>query len=493
MNPLPADPVEHARALLRDARAELRTASRLGPEVDAQLAAALGRLDEPLRVALAGTLKSGKSTLLNALVGEEIAPTDACECTRVVTWFGRSRTPRVHLVHDGGRRTPLPVRRTDGRLALDLGGVDEDRVEHLAVGWPSSLLERYTIIDTPGTSSNSAEVSARTEAFLTPEDGDCPADAVVYLMRSAHSCDLALLRRLDEHSGASGPLGVVGVLSRADELDGGEPGSLAAARLEGSRLTAEPGGPRQDWIAVSGLLALRGHTLRQAEFTALATIAALPPDQRESALLSPGRFLAGELPMPADERERLLTGFGLGGIRAAVELILAVPPTLPRWPPPWSGTAAWTSCARPSPLASTAAPPSSRRTRRSVRCAGCWSGSPGRAGSPGCCGWSTGHWPTPTSSPSCARWPAWPRCRSRPRPGPRWSRSSAAGAPRRPTGWACRRTPARPGWWPPRWPRPGTGARGWTTRCSTARPGGPTWPRCAAARPYWPGRRPGYP
>ena len=34
----------------------------------------LARFDEPLRVAIAGKVKAGKSTLLNALVGEEIAP-----------------------------------------------------------------------------------------------------------------------------------------------------------------------------------------------------------------------------------------------------------------------------------------------------------------------------------------------------------------------------------------------------------------------------------
>ena len=42
----------------------------------------LARFDEPLRVAIAGKVKAGKSTLLNALVGEAIAPTDAGECTR---------------------------------------------------------------------------------------------------------------------------------------------------------------------------------------------------------------------------------------------------------------------------------------------------------------------------------------------------------------------------------------------------------------------------
>ena len=37
------------------------------------------RLQGPMRVAIAGRVKAGKSTLLNALVGERLAPTDAGE------------------------------------------------------------------------------------------------------------------------------------------------------------------------------------------------------------------------------------------------------------------------------------------------------------------------------------------------------------------------------------------------------------------------------
>ncbi len=33
-----------------------------------------GRLEGPLRIAMAGMVKAGKSTLLNAIIGEEIAP-----------------------------------------------------------------------------------------------------------------------------------------------------------------------------------------------------------------------------------------------------------------------------------------------------------------------------------------------------------------------------------------------------------------------------------
>ena len=58
-----------------------------------------GRLNQPIRIALAGSLKAGKSTLVNALVGENIAPTDATEATRLVTWFR-------HGVHTEGDRQP---------------------------------------------------------------------------------------------------------------------------------------------------------------------------------------------------------------------------------------------------------------------------------------------------------------------------------------------------------------------------------------------------
>ena len=72
-----------ARTLLQDAarvyRDEPATAEWLTYQVD--------RLDEPLRLAIAGKVKAGKSTLLNALVGEQLAPVDAGECTKVVTWY----------------------------------------------------------------------------------------------------------------------------------------------------------------------------------------------------------------------------------------------------------------------------------------------------------------------------------------------------------------------------------------------------------------------
>lgn len=317
---MPGRELAEARRLIHAARREVDPRSKWS----AELAACERRLDEPLRVALAGTLKSGKSTLLNALIGDEIAPTDATECTRVVTWFQQAAAPRIDLVARGQQRR-LPVLRTDGHLTLDLG-VPADAVERLTVSWPSSLLNDYTVIDTPGTSSNSRDVSERTLALLAPEDGPCEADAVVYLMRDLRDADVQLLQSIHHQMTiGAGPLGVLGVLSRADEIDGGRGDSLDAAYRVSATLAEAPElrGLHQSFLPVSGLLALRGQTLRRTEFLALRSLASMPPAALDAALISVARFTAPEAPLPvsAGERRHLVEAFSLFGIRLAVSMI----------------------------------------------------------------------------------------------------------------------------------------------------------------------------
>jgi hypothetical protein len=305
-------------ALLVDARAA-------APDADCAAAIddAVGRIGEPLRVAIAGRVKAGKSTLLNALVGEELAPTDAGECTRLVTWYRNGLHYRVDLVPRSGPPREVAFRRSPA-LDIDLGGTPLEDVDHLRVWWPSARLEEVTLVDTPGIGSISTDMAARTYDFLA-DDEPAPADAVLYLLRHLHGSDVRFLEAFHDDDMVSGtPVNAVGVLSRADEIGGCRLGAMdAAARVAGRYQGDER--VRQLCrmvVPVAGLLAQGGATLREDDFRLLVSIARSGHDVVELTLTA-DRFASPGLPLdvPFEARRRLLARLGLFGVRVAVDLL----------------------------------------------------------------------------------------------------------------------------------------------------------------------------
>ncbi|WP_094288952.1 dynamin-like GTPase family protein [Mycobacterium lehmannii] len=300
------------------------------PDVHNELERIGGRLNQPIRIALAGTLKAGKSTLVNALVGEDIAPTDATEATRIVTWFRHGPTPKVTANHRGGRRSNVPIGRdpNEGGLTFDFATLDPEDIVDLDVEWPAAELIDTTIIDTPGTSSLSRDVSERTLRLLVPADGVPRVDAVVFLLRTLNAADIALLKQIGELVGGSaGALGVIGVASRADEIGAGRIDAMLSAKDVATRFTAEMErtGTCQAVVPVSGLLALTARTLRQSEFVALEKLAAVDAAELTKAMLSVDRFVRddSQLPVDAATRAALLDRFGMFGIRISIAVLRA--------------------------------------------------------------------------------------------------------------------------------------------------------------------------
>ncbi|WP_326548358.1 dynamin-like GTPase family protein [Mycolicibacterium sp. ND9-15] len=308
-------------------------AYRHRPDVHNELERIGGRLNQPIRIALAGTLKAGKSTLVNALVGEDIAPTDATEATRIVTWFRHGPTPKVTANHRGGRRSNVPIGRDpdEGGLTFDFASLDPEDIVDLDVEWPAAELIDTTIIDTPGTSSLSPDVSERTLRLLVPDDGVPRVDAVVFLLRTLNAADVALLKQIGELVGGStGALGVIGVASRADEIGAGRIDAMLSARDVATRFTAEMErtGTCQAVVPVSGLLALTARTLRQSEFVALEKLAGVDAAELTKAMLSVDRFVredgdSAALPVDAATRAALLDRFGMFGIRISIAVLRA--------------------------------------------------------------------------------------------------------------------------------------------------------------------------
>ena len=254
------------------------------------------RLHGPLRVAIAGRVKAGKSTLLNALVGERLAPTDAGECTRVVWWFQEGLTYDVDARMLSGPSRALPFHRVDGALAVDVSGIELTDLDRVEVRWPSSALRTLSLIDTPGLASLDDTTSVRTRDFLRIEDdhpGD--ADAVIYLMRHVHRSDADFLdafvdRSLDNAS----PVNAIAVLSRADEIGAGRIDAMESARRIATRIGDDERIRSMcvGVVPVAGLIAETGQTLREDEAASFRALAALPVDVRSELLVSADRFVA---------------------------------------------------------------------------------------------------------------------------------------------------------------------------------------------------------
>ncbi len=299
---------------------------RLTPSATLEERQVLERLDavfdEPMRIAIAGMVKSGKSTLLNALVGQRLAPTDTGECTRIVTWYGHGPRYEVTAVGFDGDREALRFERGD-ELVVDLEGRSSTNIERLDVRWPSERLVGQQLIDTPGLGSLSRDVSSRTAAFLTG-DTTLPVDAVVYLLRHRHPADLAFLEAFHGGVATTGAMGAIGVLSRADELAGGHLDALAVAERVAATLSSDARIQRlcQSVVPVAGLLAETSATLRNDELVSLRSLGELDEVQRANALLTVDRFLAlPDLPIAPAERGPLVERLGLFGLRLGSQLV----------------------------------------------------------------------------------------------------------------------------------------------------------------------------
>ncbi|WP_433268002.1 GTPase domain-containing protein [Actinosynnema sp. CS-041913] len=269
---------------------------RDSPRAVAWLRGHQARFAEPVRVAVAGAPRTGKSTLASALIGEEFVPTGT------FTWYRDGTKPRAAIgPHE------VPIARRDGRAFID--AADAERV---TVEWPSRSLRDLTLIDTPA------------DAPVEQVYGE--ADAVLYLTRHMHSTDLRYLRTAHDHPVArAAPVNTVLVLARADEIGGGRIDALSSAKQIARRYRREAQVKplSQNVVAVAGLLAVAARTLRADEFTALASLASLARTELDDHLLSADRFVGDDFPIRLDPlvRRGLVERFGIFGVRLTTTLI----------------------------------------------------------------------------------------------------------------------------------------------------------------------------
>ena len=291
-------------------------------------------------VAIIGHVSAGKSTLVNALAGRDVAATGAGETTLVSWWLRKGASERVIV----RRRGTVPLELAIGdEPQLGDDELDLDAAEPITVWIESPLLDGLVLVDTPGLFSAGDDArSARARDLVRDQTMGAAggADAVLYVSADAPGAarDAA---ELDAFAAGLPDLGhaptnAVVVLTKADRFWPGDPLATAARALEGARdvwrtrawqalpVTALLAAPRLDDEVLEGLrafadsgsrarCALRRHARAPGSSTA-AQAKALRELGAYGCSVGANALARGE-----DPRAALRAASGIDAVRAAVE------------------------------------------------------------------------------------------------------------------------------------------------------------------------------
>ncbi|XXY49513.1 dynamin family protein [Sorangium sp. So ce269] len=256
--------------------------------------------ERPLRAAVVGEFNAGKSTFLNALLGEDVAPTGVLPTTATLHWVAWAPDPFARIVVRGGQDRVVPhaaLKETLRALAAD-----GSKVSRVFIYAPIERLKRVEILDTPG--FNAPDPDHIAEARRAFDE----AHVAIWLLDAPQAMKESERRVLSEISALGVPVQILA--NKADRL---KPDALETvlAHVRDS-LAASAITSLTPPIAFSARLSLRGRLGDEAALAASgwAEVEALFAEQivdasdalRERALRRKAGRIAAELAQAASAR-----------------------------------------------------------------------------------------------------------------------------------------------------------------------------------------------
>jgi small GTP-binding protein len=303
---VPADGTATWPKLLEELRQSARALDRI--DLVSSVEAIAVERDRPLRVAVVGEFNAGKSTFLNALLGEDVAPTGVLPTTATMHWVAWAPDPFARIVVRGAPDRVVP----HGGLKVALKDLASSgaRVDRVFIYAPIERLKRVEILDTPGFNAPDPDhIAAARQAFDE-------AHVAIWLLDATGAMKDTERRVLSEIKELGVPIQIL--INKADRLT---PNELAHVRDHVVAGLSETGiGSYTPPIAFSARLSLRGRLGDADALTAsgFAAVEALfsehivdrSSELRETALRRKALRIASELASIAaarasDDRERI--------------------------------------------------------------------------------------------------------------------------------------------------------------------------------------------
>jgi tetratricopeptide (TPR) repeat protein len=165
--------------------------------------------DKPLLLTVMGEFNTGKSTFINALIGEPVAPMGITPTTATINVLKYGPERKVRVFHRSGTVKELPYDALGGWLK-SLSREAAVEVRQVEILYPAEELTRVNLVDTPGFNSIVPEHTRIARQFVDR------ADAVVWLFDAGQAGKESEREALSLVT-AEGKR-VLGVLNKSDRL-----------------------------------------------------------------------------------------------------------------------------------------------------------------------------------------------------------------------------------------------------------------------------------
>ena len=113
-----------------------------------------------------GLFKRGKSSVINALLGQELAPVAVTPVTSVITFFEYSTSSSAHVFFENGTKTLIELSDVVNYVSEEQNPKNKKNVKFLKIYCDNPILKNLIIVDTPGIGSLFEHNTETTMEFL---------------------------------------------------------------------------------------------------------------------------------------------------------------------------------------------------------------------------------------------------------------------------------------------------------------------------------------
>lgn len=192
--------------------------------------------EERFSLVVLGEFNRGKSTLINALIGERLLPAAATPTTAALAELRRGEAFGAAAVFEDGTRIPLDRGALDAYLTGRVQPPPTSRVDRVEIRLDAPVLaNNLTIVDTPGVNDLSEQRADVTYGYLPR------ADAVVFLLDGTQVLSASERKFLQDRVLKAARDRLIFVITKCDLLDDAERAEvLSFARQELAAVAPDP-------------------------------------------------------------------------------------------------------------------------------------------------------------------------------------------------------------------------------------------------------------